>query len=160
MVHRTQRRAAYVMERSRRTRVRMHQRRRVIGSLSCEWTVVPGALRWPAGRQESIADGRRLSDRVDGGFSCGRAASDFTFLHNGEQRRKRALGDSLLLFSASPLNPFVLGLFFSVLLVLLWVSRFFPPAGRAAAQDSRTLNSARPTVLKSSPSRDARHVQR
>lgn len=126
LVHRTQRRAAYVMERSRRTRVRMHQRRRVIGSLSCERTVVPGALRWPAGRQESTADGRRLSNRVDGGFSCGRAACDFTFLHSGEQRRKCALGDSLLLFSASPLNPFVLGLFFSVLLVLLWVSRFPP----------------------------------
>lgn len=74
LVHRTQRRAACVMERSRRTRVRMHQRRRVIGSLSCERTVVPGALRWPAGRQESTADGRRLSNRVDGGFSCGRAA--------------------------------------------------------------------------------------
>lgn len=93
-----------------------------------ERTVVPGALRWPAGRQEAIADGRRLSNRVDGGFSRGRAASDFTVLHSGEQRRKCALGDSLLLFSASPLNPFVLGLFFSVLLVLLWVSRFPPPS--------------------------------
>lgn len=108
----------------------------------------------PCRAAESIADGWRLSSRVDAGFSCGQAA---LILGSCTAGNKGGIVRLVILTSFESLCLHVLGLFFSVLLILYGC--WFPPSWLSSSPDLRTLNSARSTALKSSPRKDACDVQ-